>query len=116
MAGAVVTVGLLVAACGGSDDADVTAPASTGSPSSPAPALGSDPGAIDVRIALTPVADGLDQPTALAARPDGSEVWVTEQGGAVRRVTRAAGADPRPDCRVPFATPSIRSPCSSWVT
>ena len=90
----VVTVGLLLAACGGSGDADVTAPASTGSPGSPAPALGSDPGAIDVRIALTPVADGLDRPTALATRPDGGELWVTEQGGAVRRVTRTASADP----------------------
>ncbi len=90
-----VTTALLVTACGGSDT-DSARPSSgsetTTTVSGPAP--GSDPGAIDARISLVPVADGLDQPTAMAPRPDGGELWVTEQDGAVRRVTRTASGDP----------------------
>ena len=94
VAGALATIALLAGACGGSTGTAEAPPSSLPPGSSSTPAPGSDPGAIDARISLAPVVDGLDQPTALAPRPDGEELWVTEQGGAVRRITRSADVDP----------------------
>ncbi len=88
-----VVAALLLGACGGSDGGDGAEPAvpapSTGLPSGPPDSgpAGAGPDAIEADVVLTPLVD-LDQPTALAARPDGGELWITEQDGTVRRVVR----------------------------
>ncbi|MCD9624774.1 PQQ-dependent sugar dehydrogenase [Rhabdothermincola salaria] len=97
--GLVAVVALLAAACSGADDgegASTTTAVTTSSEGSDttAPDPGPGPTEITTTITLAPVVDGLDQPTAMAPRPGHSDLWITEQGGAVRRVDSTAGTDP----------------------
>lgn len=98
-AGAALGAALVLAGCSSGSGQVATAPTSSVPPAtSPAPSGSLDPGpgptAITTTVSLRPVVEGLEAPTAVAPRPGDRELWVTEQGGTVRRVTRASATDP----------------------
>jgi glucose/arabinose dehydrogenase len=71
---------VLLVACSGEEEAAMTTTTtSTGAPASSTTAAG------PTRVKLTNVAD-LDQPVAMAMRPDDPAIYVAEKGGTVRRV------------------------------
>lgn len=94
LAGALAVAALatgLLAACAGSPE--TTNPDPSGLPPATGPSTtarrdpGPGPTSISAVVRLEPVVPtGLDQPTAMVPRPSHSELWVTEQGGNVRRV------------------------------
>ena len=92
-----VVVAMVLAGCAASDSRSGSAPpASVPTSGSGATSGGASVADLaDVAVTLRPVvAQGLDQPTAVAPTPDGREIWITEQGGAVRRVTLTSTPDP----------------------
>ena len=96
--GLLAVLTLLAAACadGEGDSASPTS-APTATPGT-ADATTADPGPgpteITTTITLEPVVAGLEAPTAMAPRPGRDDLWITEQGGTVRRVTTTSGTDP----------------------
>ena len=97
--GLLVAATLIGAACSdssGEDAAPTTSSVTTTAeaPGTTAPDPGEGPTEITTTISLAPAVDGLDAPTAMAPRPGQGDLWITEQDGAVRRVTTTAGTDP----------------------
>jgi glucose/arabinose dehydrogenase len=88
------------AACSDGDDGGGAATSSSVTTTGPegTAAGGAAPDAVEAittGVVLRPVvAGGLEAPTAMAPRPSSDELWITEQGGTVRRVTVSSGSDP----------------------
>lgn len=80
---AILVAGSILAACGSEASVEPEGVSETTAPPVEID-LGDGPRSIEARVGLEQVADGLDQPVAMTARPMRNELWIAERPGRVR--------------------------------